>query len=91
MDDPYAPLLSNLAYPTELIISPEAFKKHGKDVGRNPAETGPYQFRVWKSNQHVILDQNGSYWDGQAALKSVVFRPITDAKNPGRRNALRWY
>ena len=79
MDDPYAPLLSNLAYPTGLIISPDAVKKHGKDVGRNPAGTGPYQFREWKSNQHVILDQNGNYWDGQAGLKSVVFRPITDA------------
>ena len=79
MDDPYAPLLSNLAYPTGLIISPEAVKKHGEDVGRNPAGNGPYQFREWKSNQHVILDQNGNYWDGQAGLKSVVFRPITDA------------
>ena len=33
MDNPYAPLLSNLAYPTGLIISLEAVKKHGKDVG----------------------------------------------------------
>ena len=79
MDDPYAPLLSNLAYPTGLIISPEAVKKYGKDVGRNPAGTEPYQFREWKSNQHVILDQNGNHWVGQAGLKSVVFRPITDA------------
>ena len=79
MDDPYAPLQSILAYPTGLIISPKAVKKHGKDVGRNSAGTGPYQFREWKSNQHVILDQNGGYWDGQAGLKSVVFRPITDA------------
>ena len=46
MDNPYAPLLSNLAYPTGLIISLEAVKKHGKDVGWNPAGTGPYQFRV---------------------------------------------
>ena len=81
MDDPYVPLLSNLAYPTGLIISPESVKKHGKDVGRNPAGTGPHQFREWKRNQHVILDQNGSYWDGQAGLKSVVFRLITDANS----------
>ena len=39
MDDPYAPLLSNLAYPTGRIILPEAVKKHGKDVGRNSAGT----------------------------------------------------
>ena len=48
MDDPYAPLLSDLAYPTGLILSPEAVKKYGKDVGRNPAGTGPYEFREWK-------------------------------------------
>ena len=78
LDDPYVPLLSNLAYPTGLIISPKTVKKQGKDVGRNPAGTGPYQFREWKSNQHVILDHNSSYWNGQAGLKSVVFRPITD-------------
>ena len=39
MDEPYAPLLSNLAYPTGLIISPSAVKKHEKDVGRNPSGT----------------------------------------------------
>ena len=79
MDDPYAPLLSNLAYPTGLIISPSAVKKHGKDVGRNPAGTGAFKFREWKSNQHVIIDRNDGYWGGRAPLKSVVFRPITDA------------
>ena len=30
IDDPYAPLLSNLAYPTGLIISSEAFKKQAR-------------------------------------------------------------
>ena len=45
MDDPYAPLLSNLAYFIVLIISPEAVKNQGKDVGRNPPGTSPYQFR----------------------------------------------
>lgn len=30
IDDPYAPLLSNLAYPTGLIISPEAVKKQAR-------------------------------------------------------------
>ena len=31
LDKPYAPLLSNLAYPTGLIVSPTAVKKHHKD------------------------------------------------------------
>src|SRR5690554_6645153 len=40
LKEPFAPFLSNLAYPIGLMISPEAVKTHGKDVGRNPAGTG---------------------------------------------------
>ena len=47
IDDPYSPLLSDLAYPNGLIIFPEAVKKHGKDLSRNPTGTGPNQFREW--------------------------------------------
>ena len=36
LNAPYAPFLSNLAYPTGLIVSPDAVKKHGADFGRNP-------------------------------------------------------
>ena len=79
LDAPYAPLLSNLAYPTGLIISPAAVEKHGKDVGRNPSGTGPYKFKEWVSNQHVIVESNSDYWDGAPTMQTVVFRPITDA------------
>ena len=34
LDKPYAPLLSNLAYPTGLIVSPAAVKKFRKDYGK---------------------------------------------------------
>ena len=79
LDAPYAPLLSNLAYPTGLIVSPTAVETHGKDVGRNPSGTGPYQFKEWVSNQHVIVERNADYWDGAPTMETVVFRPITDA------------
>ena len=42
--EPYAPLLSNLACPTGLIVSPAAVKKYGKDFGRHPVGTGPFKF-----------------------------------------------
>jgi len=79
LDDPYAPLLSNLAYPTGLIVSPASVKKYKKEVGRNPVGTGPYLFEAWKSNQHVTLKKNPNYWNGVPTLNKVVFRPITDA------------
>ena len=79
LDAPYAPFLSNLAYPTGLIVSPEAVKTHGADFGRNPAGTGPFRFVEWESNAKVVVERNEDYWDGAPSLEAVVFRPITDA------------
>ncbi|PWK58116.1 ABC transporter substrate-binding protein [Roseicyclus mahoneyensis] len=79
LDGPYAPFLSNLAYPTGLIVSPTAVETHGADFGRNPSGTGPFRFVEWRSNEAVVIEANPDYWDGAPALEAVVFRPITDA------------
>lgn len=79
LNAPYAPFLSNLAYPTGLIVSPAAVKKHGKDVGRHPSGTGPFKFAEWKSKSKVVVTRNENYWGGAPKLEAVVFRPITDA------------
>lgn len=79
LSEPYAPFLSNLAYPTGLLVSPAAVRAHGADYGRNPAGTGPFVFRVWESNRQVAVERNPDYWDGAPSLRGVVFRPITDA------------
>jgi peptide/nickel transport system substrate-binding protein len=79
LDEPYAPFLSNLAYPTGLIVSPTAVETHGDEYARNPSGTGPFAFRVWESNRQVALQRNEDYWNGEVPLAGVVFRPITDA------------
>ena len=79
LKEPYAPFLSNLAYPTGLIVSPEAVKEFGKDFGRHPSGTGPFRFAEWESNAKVVVVRNEDYWGGAPALEAVVFRPITDA------------
>jgi peptide/nickel transport system substrate-binding protein len=79
LKEPYAPFLSNLAYPTGLIVSPDAVKQHGKDYGRNPAGTGPFKFAEWESNAKVVVEANPDYWAGAPKLQAAVFRPITDA------------
>ena len=79
LDAPYAPFLSNLAYPTGLIVSPEAVKAGGADFGRNPVGTGPFKFAEWESNAKVVVTRNEDYWDGASGLEAVIFRPITDA------------
>ncbi len=79
LSEPFAPLLSNLAYPTGLIVSPAAVKEHEKDFGRHPSGTGPFRFEEWRANTRVVLTRNDDYWDGVTSLDAVVFRPITDA------------
>jgi len=79
LKEPYAPFLSNLAYPTGLIVSPAAVKKYGKDFGRHPVGTGAFRFVEWRSNAKVVVEKNPDYWDGAAKLDAIVFRPITDA------------
>ncbi|GMG85602.1 ABC transporter substrate-binding protein [Paralimibaculum aggregatum] len=79
LSGPYAPFLSNLAYPTGLIVSPEAVKAHGSDFGRNPVGTGPFRFVEWEANSRVVVERYEDHWDGAPRLEAVVFRPITDA------------
>jgi peptide/nickel transport system substrate-binding protein len=79
LNEPFAPFLSNLAYPTGLMVSPAAVEQHGADFGRNPSGTGAYRFAEWQSNQRVVITRNEDYWDGAPAPEAVVFRPIVDA------------
>jgi peptide/nickel transport system substrate-binding protein len=79
LSEPFAPFLSNLAYPTGLIVSPAAVEQFGEDYGRNPSGTGPFRFAEWQANQRVVIAANPDYWDGPPTLEAVVFRPITDA------------
>ena len=76
---PYAPFLSNLAYPIVLIVSPAAVTAHREGFGRNPVGTGPFRFAEWRSNEAVVIERNDAYWAGAAGTQAVVFRPITDS------------
>lgn len=79
LSEPFAPFLSNLAYPTGLIVSPAAVEQYGKEFGRHPSGTGPFKFAEWVSRQRVVVERNADYWGGAPSLEAVVFRPITDA------------
>jgi len=79
LNEAFAPLMSNLASPSGLIVSPAAVEQHGADYGRNPVGTGPFKFEEWQSNTRVVVSRNEDYWDGPAPLEAVIFRPIVDA------------
>ncbi|HSP80826.1 MAG TPA: ABC transporter substrate-binding protein, partial [Myxococcaceae bacterium] len=78
LDEPFAPLLSYLAYPRGLMVSPEAVRRHGRDVGRHPSGTGPFQLESFEPGRRIVLRRNPSYWGPPPALERLVFRPLTD-------------
>jgi peptide/nickel transport system substrate-binding protein len=78
LTEPYAPFLSNLAYPTGLMVSPAAVEEFGKDFGRNPSGTGAFRFEEWEANSRVIVTRNADWWDGAPPLEAVIYRPVTD-------------
>jgi peptide/nickel transport system substrate-binding protein len=79
LNAPYAPFLSNLAYPTGLIVSPGG--GDGAWAGLRPEPLGHRALHLHR----VALERgrgdrgNPDYWDGAPELQAVVFRPITDA------------
>ena len=79
LNGPYAPFMSNLAYPTGLMVSPAAVMASGVDFGRSPVGTGPFKFAEWRSNEAVVIEKNPDYWGEPAGTEAVVFRPVTDA------------
>jgi len=78
LSEPFAPLLSNLAYPIGFVVSPALVRRFGRDFGRYGGGTGPYRIASWTPNRAVSLGRNPGYWGEAAKLSRVVFRPISD-------------
>jgi len=68
-----------MAYPTGLMLSPAAVRRHGAGYGRHPAGTGPFRVTQWEPRRRVVLERNPRYWGPPARPRVVVFRPLTDA------------
>ena len=78
LNEPFAPLLANLAYPTGLIVSPAAVRRLGRGIGRQPVGTGPYRFSHWHAGRHIVLERNSAYHAQTAKLSRLVFRTVSD-------------
>jgi peptide/nickel transport system substrate-binding protein len=88
--EPFAPLLSNLANPRAMIVSPSAVATEEIEFGRNPVGTGPYRFSEWgpeegsSSNPRTItgenvLESNGSFFDRPLIQTTVSRNCLRDA------------
>lgn len=62
------------------VISPDALKKHGADIYKNPVGTGPFKFVRWDDDGTVLVASNEQYWNGRPYVDSLIFKPIQSAQ-----------
>ncbi|HYM92269.1 MAG TPA: ABC transporter substrate-binding protein, partial [bacterium] len=76
---PYPGLLAAMAERPGFIVSPSAWQKSGRDLGRHPVGTGMFEFVEWMSDDHVMLKRFDGYWDrGMPYLDRINYRVIPD-------------
>jgi len=80
-EEPFGPLLSHLTHTAASILNEKAVNESGDDYGQNPVGTGPYTFVEWAAGDRITLESFAEYFDGEAAIKNVVFRNITEGTN----------
>ncbi|WP_199177658.1 glutathione ABC transporter substrate-binding protein GsiB [Erwinia sp. B116] len=76
---PFSAFINTLASPVAAMISPDALKKYGKDIGFHPVGTGPYEFVTWNQTDFVKVKKFAGYWKpGYPKLDSITWRPVVD-------------
>lgn len=90
LSQPFPALLAALSINglAGVMVSPAALAKYGKDIGRHPVGTGPFQFVEWIPGDHITVKRFDGYWQqGFPYLDQVVFKEIPD--DTSRLNAMR--
>jgi len=82
LQEPYAPLLTFLAYTTGIV---PRHLLEGKDINtasdfnsRHPVGTGPFRILSYTSASEVVLEANSDYFLGRPYLDTVTLKIIPD-------------
>jgi peptide/nickel transport system substrate-binding protein len=83
LKSPFPNMLYNLSTSFSGIMSKAAYEKYGAEYGTKYAVgTGPFMFKEWVPNDHILLVKNPDYnwapswtkYTGAAKLDSILFR-----------------
>ncbi len=80
LKQPNATFLQVLALFCAAIVSPEAVRKHGKEFNQNPAGTGPYRLKEWRSREKIVLERFDGYWGKKPSIERIIFLPVQSSQ-----------
>lgn len=63
------------------VVSEDAYSKHGDQFGKTTEAvigTGAYILKEWKPSELCVFEANPDYFKGEADIKKVRFKTITD-------------
>lgn len=78
LKQPYQPLLQVLALRAGMLVSPDALQKLGANFASQAVGAGPYKIVSWTRNAELVVERFDDYWRGKAAIRRIVFRPMSD-------------
>jgi peptide/nickel transport system substrate-binding protein len=77
LDHPYSAFLHSIASPlTAAIVSVRALENYGRAFGEHPVGTGPWKFKRWERNRHIVLRQFKRYWGDLPDVKEITYRVV---------------
>ncbi|HSW11064.1 MAG TPA: ABC transporter substrate-binding protein [Bacillota bacterium] len=68
-----------LAEWSSLAVSPTAVQTQGAAFAQSPVGTGPFKFKEYVHDSHLLLERNDQYWVGAPYLDTVRIRVIPEA------------
>jgi len=63
------------------IIPKHIFEKgdfNNHPANRAPIGTGPYKFVEWKTDERIVLEANGDYFEGRPYIDRIIYRILPD-------------
>ena len=63
------------------IIPQHIFEKgdfNNHPANRHPIGTGPYRFVEWKTDERIVLEANGDYFEGRPYINRIIYRIVPD-------------
>jgi peptide/nickel transport system substrate-binding protein len=78
LDSPDRTLLGNLSDIGGRILSSAALNRYGKNIGKHPVGTGPFEFVSATAGQSIVLKPFAGYRLGKPKLDGLVLQQVQD-------------